>query len=158
MPHGGIALLEQAEIYNGASVSVIDKDTGRRLHTTLPPTFTDHNGIYTSNQPSESIEFQLSVKGTPDEDHELYRKQARLEEFEDGDLGSWKVTVAHDTQDDRWVARATHPDPVRPDIGYHVIECLSTSSSTMIFWSSCRTMIQNADIDFPPVDPAIKSN
>lgn len=142
----GLKLITSASQLYGPSVTFIDPSTGIKFESVLPPTFSDNNGKYFGPKQGESIEIQIGVGGTIENDRELFGNLPTLENFEDGSFNGWTITTAYDTQKQRWVARALLPDPVYGDRAYHVIECLSVTDSDKNFWDSCRTILEKARI------------
>ncbi len=148
----GLSLVNTANIQEGSAVSFTDSEVGRSFTSVLPPTFTDQNGKYPGPKEGESVEVQLGVGGTVKKDRELFGELERLTDFEDGNIGDWVATAAFDSLQNRWVVRATYPDPTA-DEAYSVIECLSTTDSDKSFWDGCRTMIEKAKLSFPEKSP-----
>lgn len=146
----GIALVTSAERIDGAQIVVIDPQTSRRFTSILPSNFTDKVGTYTGNIPGEEVHVLLSVKGTLEDDATLFRQQQGLEQFENANIGAWRVTTAYQPSSNRWVARAVIADPTYPEKGYHVIECLAAPQSYLRFWDGCRGIIEHATIGYPP--------
>ncbi|MEK7655430.1 MAG: hypothetical protein AAB386_02015 [Patescibacteria group bacterium] len=144
----GLALLNTANIQTGSSITFTDAEVSRSFTSVLPPTFTDQNGKYPGPKDGESVEVQLGVGGTVKRDREMFGELERLTDFEDGNIESWIATAAFDTLQNRWVVRATYPDPTS-DEAYTVIECLSATDSDKSFWDGCRTMIEKAKLSFP---------
>jgi hypothetical protein len=148
----GIALVTQAKLLNGPTVSATDAQTGLQFTSVLPPTFNDDIGKYTTERPGEIVQTQVGVGGTLAEDAALLRQQPGLDKFEDGMLGNWKVTAAFDSRSSRWVVRAVQADKSFPDQAYDVIECLSIPSSSPDFWDGCRTIVENGAVNRSQVD------
>lgn len=144
----GLALVNTANIQAGSSIAFTDAEVGRSFTSVLPPTFTDQNGKYPGPKEGESVEVQLGVGGTVKRDREMFGELERLTDFEDGNIGSWIATAAFDSLKNRWVVRATYPDPTA-DEAYSVIECLSATDSDKSFWDGCRTMIEKVKLSFP---------
>lgn len=140
----GLALLTQARNIGGASTVVIEPITRRRFSLTLPPTFTDGLGKYTTPVQGESASVDLALRGTPLEDERTFTADMRIERAESGVFSGWRVTVAFDKTAQRWVARATREDPSFKEPAYTAIECLSAPDSQQSFWNSCRTLIEGA--------------
>jgi hypothetical protein len=141
----GIDLLLKAEAQNGSPVVAYYPSIGRRFRSKLAPTFTDYNGSYRMAD-GASIEIQMGVKGTPDNDEELFRGLPGLSSFAEGDVSAWHAIAAYDNERGRWVLRATQKDLGFGEDGYHVIECLSDPKSDFVFWDGCRTLIENAQV------------
>lgn len=141
----GLDLIMKAEARDGSPVVVYRPSINRRFRSQIGPTFTDYNGSYRMSDGS-SIDVQLGVSGTTESDREQFKAIEFLSEFEEGDLDGWMITTAHDDKDDRWVLRAAQADPGFDGKGYHVIECLATSTSNFVFWDGCRTVIDGAQI------------
>ncbi|MBU0540238.1 hypothetical protein KKF59_01025 [Patescibacteria group bacterium] len=142
----GLKLITSASPLYGPSVTFTDPSTGIKFESVLPPSFSDNNGKYFGPKQDESIETQIGVGGTIENDREIFGNLQALENFEDGTLNGWKITTAYDTQKQRWVARALLQDPIYGDRAYHVIECLSVTDSDKNFWDSCRTILEKARI------------
>lgn len=145
-PRTGTALVGQALVQDGPSIIATDALTGRQFTSVLPPTFTDGNGNYTTPKNDELVDVQVAIGGTPAQDHNQFTKISSLEQLSDQDVNGWQVTTAFDTQHQRWVARAAQADSVDGSNMYHVIECLSTSTSNATFWDGCRTIIAHASV------------
>ena len=141
----GISLIVEAKSQDGTSVVVYKPSLGRRFRSKIASTFTDFNGSYTMSD-SSSVEVQLGVQGTPEEDRAKFKKLANLSSFEDGELNSWMLTIGYDTNDSRWVLRAAQKDLGFEEDAYHVIECLAVEKSDFVFWDGCRTVIENAQL------------
>ncbi len=148
----GLSLVNTANVQTGSSITFTDAEVGRSFTSVLPPTFTDQNGKYPGPKDGESVEVQLGVGGTVKRDREMFGELERLTDFEDGNIESWIATAAFDTLQNRWVIRATYPDPTA-DEAYSVIECLSATDSDKSFWDGCRTMIEKAKLSFPEKSP-----
>lgn len=141
----GLDLIRNAEVQSASPVVVYRPGIGRRFRSAIAPTFTDYNGSYRMGDGS-SIEIQMGVSGTPESDREQLKKLSRLSEFDEGEWNGWTVTAAYDTQDSRWMLRAAQKDLAFQEDGYHVIECLATSTSGAVFWDGCRTFLESAQV------------
>lgn len=145
-PGTGAAYLEHAQRLDGPEAIVVDAQTGRRFRSILPPTFRDGNGVYTTQTPNEEISVQVAVGGDPADDRERFLQITEAKDPQDLKLGTWNVTVVHDSELDRWITRATHQDPFDAKM-YHIVECLSSPQSLPGFWDACRTMIEAATVE-----------
>ena len=141
----GMDLILKASVQSGSPVIVNRPAINRRFRSQIGPTFTDYNGSYRMSDGS-SIEIQLGVSGTPDSDREQLKQIEYLSDFEEGELEGWNITTAYDEKDGRWILRAAQRDPGLGAEGYHVIECLATSTSNFVFWDGCRTTLEGAQI------------
>ncbi|MFH1078491.1 MAG: hypothetical protein V1745_04415 [Patescibacteria group bacterium] len=147
----GFALLSGANDVGGQPITHADTSYRWMLSTLLPPTFLDGRGSYSGAKLGESIEVQLGVSGTPEQDLATFRGLSGITDVETGSLGGWTVTAGRDTAQDRQVFRATRADATVPE-AYHVIECLAVTHSERNFWESCRTFIDHATVT--PTSPA----
>ncbi len=141
----GVNLLLKAKPQNGSPVVVHRPSINRRFRAQIGPTFEDRNGSYPMTD-GATIELQLGVLGTPEEDREQLKQLDRLSLFDEGTFEGWHVTAAYDEAEQRWTLRAAQADPGLGESGYHVIECLATSTSDFVFWDGCRTFIESAQI------------
>jgi hypothetical protein len=149
----GIALVTKAYDTGGQPIAFTDAAGRWTLKTLLPPTIKDVRGAYAGPKEGEIITVQLGVSGNASTDRDLMANISGLESFEDGTLGAWAVTAAHETTKDRWVIRARLEEPNRTELTYHVIECRGVTRSERGFWDGCRSFIMTAHVGYAEPSP-----